>query len=48
MVQLLGTTNSKSSRPLASRQFQLLVGTGLLLIGLSSLVAWPALPLAAK
>ena len=48
MAQLLGTTNSKASRWLANRHSRLLVGTGLLVIGLSGLVAWPASPFAAE
>lgn len=48
MGQLLGATALKTSRSLAFRQSRLLVGTGLLLIGLGTAIAWPASPTAAE
>jgi predicted nucleic acid-binding Zn-ribbon protein len=42
MAHLPGTTNSKPSRSLAPRLSQVRVGTGVVVIGLCGLIAWPA------
>jgi predicted nucleic acid-binding Zn-ribbon protein len=48
MAEFPSTTDSKPSRSLAPRRSQLLVGTGLVVIGFCGLIAWPASPSGAE